>query len=114
MNMLKFIVLLISAGAATSALACDYPPLVTIPSGTDATMEELVATQAGIQEYMGAMEEYLTCVDDELTAAGDGAPAEYRAIQLSRYNAAIAEMEAIAADFNTEVQAFRAANPDAG
>ena len=114
MNMLKFIVLLISAGAATSALACDYPPLVTIPSGTNATMEELVATQAGIQEYMGAMEEYLTCVDDELTAAGDGAPAEYRAIQLSRYNAAIADMEAIAADFTTEVQVFRAANPAPG
>lgn len=114
MNTLRFFVLLVAAGAAGSTLACDYPPLVTIPSGADATMEELLTAQAGVREYMAAMEEYLACVNDELTAAGDDAPTEYKSIMLSRHNAAVAEMEAVAADFNEEVQAYREANPDAG
>ena len=114
MNSLRFFVLLMVAGATTSALACDYPPLVSIPEGADATMEELLTAQAGVREYMAAMEAYLACVDDELTAAGDDAPAEFRTIMESRYNAAVAEMEAVAAGFNEEIQAYREANPDAG
>ena len=65
-------------------------------------------------EYMASMNEYLDCVNDELTAAGDDASAEYKAIMLSRHNAAVAEMETVAEDFNLEVQAYREANPEEG
>jgi hypothetical protein len=77
-------------------------------------MDDLLAAQGSIREYMASMNEYLDCTNDELTAAGDDAPAEYKAIMLSRHNAAIEEMEAIAADFNVEVQAYREANPEGG
>ena len=114
MNTLRFLVLLFAAGAAASALACDYPPLISIPAGADATMEELLTAQADVRTYMEAMEVYLTCVNDELAAAGDDAPAEYKSIMFSRHNAAVTEMESVAADFNEEVQAYKEANPDAG
>ena len=77
-------------------------------------MEELLTAQAGVREYLAQMETYLACIDDELTAAGIDAPTEYRALMESRYNTAVAEMEAVAADFNEEIQAYREANPDAG
>jgi len=114
MNTLRFLVLLFAGGAATSALACDYPPLISIPAGEDATMEELLTAQADVRTYMEAMEVYLTCVNDELAAAGDDAPAEYKSIMFSRHNAAVTEMESVAEDFNEEVQAYKEANPDAG
>ncbi len=114
MNTLRFLIALLASCGAASALACDYPPLVTIPTGEEATMEELLTAQAGVKDYMAAMEVYLACVNNELSAAGDDAPAEYKSVMFSRHNAAVAEMEAIAASFNEEVQAFKEANPDSG
>ncbi|MBH97629.1 MAG: hypothetical protein CMM56_04155 [Rhodospirillaceae bacterium] len=112
MNVLRFLILLFAVSSGVSAQECDYPPLVSIPSGADSTMDELLAAQGAIREYMASMNEYMDCVDAELTAAGDDAPEEYKAIMLSRYNAAVAEMETIASDFNVEVQAYREANPE--
>jgi len=114
MNVLRFLIPLFIVSSVASAQDCDYPPLVSIPSGADSTMDDLLAAQGSIREYMASMNEYLDCVNDELTAAGDDAPAEYKAIMLSRHNAAVAEMETVAEDFNLEVQAYREANPEEG
>ena len=114
MNALRFLVLLFAVSSAASAQECDHPPLVSIPDGASSTMDDLLAAQGSIREYMASMNEYLDCTNDELTAAGDDAPAEYKAIMLSRHNAAIEEMEAVASDFNLEVQAYREANPEGG
>ena len=112
MKMLRFLILLVSSGTTAAAIACEYPPLVNIPAGVDATMEELLTAQTGIRTYMEAMEAYLTCLDDESSAAGADAPEEYKSIMSNRYNTAIAEMEAVAEDFNVEVQAYRDANSE--
>jgi len=112
MKMLKFLLVLVAGSAATSTLACDYPPLITVPDGQSSTMEELITAQTAVRTYITGMEAYLECVNAELDAAGDDAPAEYKAIMFSRHNAAVAEMEAIAASFNEQVQAYKEANPD--
>ena len=112
MNTLRFVMVLAVTSAGT-ALACDYPPLVAIPDGETATMDELLAAQNSVREYMTAMEAYLACVNDEREAAGEDAPADYNAIMVSRHNYAVSEMEAVAESFNEQVQAFRAANPEA-
>ena len=112
MKMLRFLILLVSSGTTAAAIACEYPPLVNIPAGVDATMEELLTAQTGIRTYMEAMETYLACLDDESSAAGADAPAVYKLIMESRHNSAVAEMEAVAADFNVEVQAYRDANSE--
>jgi hypothetical protein len=113
MNSLKFLLFAISSGAAVTSVACDYPPLIAIPDGPSSTMEELITAQGSVREYIAGMEAYLACVNEEIDAAGDNAPAEYKAVMFSRHNAAVAEMEAVASSFNEQVQAYKETNPDA-
>ena len=107
-------VIILAVSFVGTSFACEYPPLVAVPSGEDATMEELLATQAQIREYMTAMEEYLVCVNEETEAAGDNAPEVYGQIMATRHNSAVLEMETVAESFNSQVQAFQAANPETG
>ncbi len=112
MKLLKFLLVLVAGGSAGVSLACDYPALITVPDGQSSTMEELITAQGGVRTYIAGMEAYLACVNEELDAAGENAPAEYKAIMFSRHNAAVAEMEAVAAAFNEQVQAYKEANPE--
>jgi hypothetical protein len=91
--------------------ACENPTMVAVPDGGNATMEELLAVQEQVKTYMGAMETYLACLNEELEAGGDDAPAEFKSLMVTRHNSAVTEMETIAAAFNQQVQAFKAANP---
>jgi hypothetical protein len=70
----------------------------------------MVAAQESVRGYMESMDTYLTCVNEELAAAGDDAPDEFKAIMVSRHNAAVAEMEAVAESWNEERTAFLEAN----
>ncbi len=89
------------------AAACEYPPLVTIPTGSEATLDEMLEAQTEVRTYVEAMEVYLACVAEELTAGGEDAPEEFKSIMSSRHNAAMAELEAVAALFNEQIQAYR-------
>lgn len=100
-----------AACGAAGASACDNPTMVTLPDGQTATMEQLLDAQGKVKAYMAAMEEYLACLNDELEAAGEDAPAEFKSSMVTRHNTAVTEMETVAAAFNTQVQAYRAANP---
>ena len=98
---------------AIPALACDNPPLVVVPDGETATMEELVAVQSEIQAYMAAMETYIGCVDAELEdAGGEDSPSLYQSLMVTRHNQGVEEMELIAEAFNEQVRAYREANPE--
>jgi hypothetical protein len=94
-----------------AAAACDDPPPVAIPDGRTSTMQEMLAAQAEVMAYQAAMNEYLACLDQEIAAEGERAPGEFKSLMASRYNAAVAEMEGVAAAFNEQIQAFRLANP---
>lgn len=98
------------AGAA--ALACETPAMVEVPDGATATTEQMVQAREAVTEYVAAMEEYLVCVDEEMQVAGDDAPEEFKSLMIQRYNAAVSEMETVAAAFNEELREFRAANPE--
>jgi hypothetical protein len=92
--------------------ACDYPEAVNVPDGRNASKEEMVAGQQAVKAYMTAMEEYLDCLDSETNASGEEPTEEQRKILVSRHNAAVDEMETLAASFNEQVRAYRAANPN--
>jgi vacuolar-type H+-ATPase subunit H len=94
--------------------ACDYPSKVDIPSGMTATKEDMLQGQRDVKAYVAAMEEYLECiVTDEKIARSEMDDIESEAEQQredmlnKKYNAAVDDMETIAATFNTEVQAYR-------
>jgi hypothetical protein len=57
------------------------------------------------------MGQYLACIDAETDTQGEKAPNEYKALMINRHNAAVTEMEGVAAAFNTQIKAWKAANP---
>ncbi|HJR69946.1 MAG TPA: hypothetical protein VKA43_07885 [Gammaproteobacteria bacterium] len=105
------VVAAVAMGFATASVACEQPTAVAVPDGKTSTREEMLAGQAQIRAYQTAMDQFLACIDGELTAEGEQAPEEFKALMVSRHNAAVAEMEGVAAAFNEQLRAFRAANP---
>lgn len=105
------IVAAIGVWYATAASACENPAAVAIPDGKSSTMEQMLAAQADVKTYQAAMAEFLACIDAELEAEGEKAPEEFKSLMVARHNAAVAEMEGVAAAFNDQIKAYRAANP---
>ncbi len=116
MNKMIRIVLSISlVFAVQSAFACDYPQRVLVPNGNIATKEEMVEGQRGVKKYVAEMETYLECILEEEKQARDAIndlspedEQEREDVVNKKYNAAVDEMERLAAQFNAEVQAYRA------
>lgn len=105
------LVAVIAVGYAATGLACENPQAVTIPDGKSSTLEQMLAAQGQVKTYQAAMAEFLACIDAELEAQGEDAPEEFKSLMVSRHNAAVAEMEGVAAAFNDQIKAYRAANP---
>lgn len=101
----------IAAAASGIATACENPPIITVPDGATATMDQLLQAQAEVKGYIAAMETYLACLTEELSSAGENAPAEFKSMMATRHDTAVSEMEAVAQAFNDQVKAYRAANP---
>jgi hypothetical protein len=111
MRALTFSCLAIVSSCAFAAAACDNPSIPKIPEGKSATMDQLLAAQGEVKAYMAAMETFLSCIDAEAASKGDDAPADYKTLMVTRHNTAVTEMETLAASFNEQVKAFKAANP---
>jgi hypothetical protein len=97
------------------ALACDYPEHTSIPNGATATKEEMIAGQKGVKKFMAEMEAYLACIADEdkEQRAGIEEPdpiveAQRDEMLVKKHNAAVEDMEKVAAAFNEEVRAYKA------
>jgi hypothetical protein len=101
----------VASGYAFAAAACDNPAAVAIPDGKASTMDQMLAAQAQVKAYQAAMNEFLACIDSELQAEGEQAPEDFKSLMVARHNAAVAEMEGVAAAFNDQIKAYRAANP---
>lgn len=100
---------------AQGVLACDYPDRVLVPNGNTATKEEMVEGQRGVKKYVADMETYLECIVEEERIARDAMGSlaadqeqEREDMLNKKYNAAVDEMERLAAQFNAEVQAYKA------
>jgi len=114
-NFIKIICSISIVIGAQSALACDYPERVTVPNGTTATKDDMLQGQRGVKKFVADMEVYLECiVEEEKTARAsivDISPEDEQQredLLNKKYNAGVGEMERIAAQFNVEVQAYRA------
>ncbi len=116
--MTKIIKLICSASilfVTQSALACDYPTRILIPNGSTATKDDMLTGQRGVKTYVGEMEAYLECILEEekvaIAAIDDMEPEveqQRQDMMNKKYNAAVDEMERVAAQFNAEVQAYKA------
>jgi hypothetical protein len=111
MRVLTSCTVVAAAVCGFAAAACENPAAVAIPDGKSSTMDQMLAAQAQVKAYQTAMNEFLACIDSELEAEGEQAPEEFKSLMVSRHNAAVAEMEGVAAAFNEQIRAYRAANP---
>lgn len=100
--------------AQTGFAACDYPKKVDIPNGTTASEEEMLEGQNGVKQFVADMEAYLDCIVAEEKAAREAiddlepeAEQQREDLLTKKYNAAVEDMEKVAARFNAQVQAFR-------
>ena len=46
-------------------LACEYPERPTLPDGSTASKEQMIAAQTSVKEFLAAVDEYLTCIEQE-------------------------------------------------
>jgi hypothetical protein len=88
---------------ATTALACEMPPLVAIPA-KDKVGDQGAAIRDATKVYFDAMKAYTDCVQAELKAAGgDAAPKLTKTVLIARNNAAVAEADAVKKQFEANV-----------
>jgi hypothetical protein len=111
---------LMALGAPAQA-ACVYPQAPTsLPNGSKATKEEMLAAQTEVKAYSKEVQEvYLPCLDkekDEQVAALDSMDPDYtakkvaiEAMQVKKHNAALDELTALANNWGQELKAFSAA-----
>jgi cyclophilin family peptidyl-prolyl cis-trans isomerase len=92
--------------AARLADDCVLPAPPTIPNGTAATMEQMVAGQSQVKEFVAAGEVYLAClakvIDNKERTADD------RNAAIGEHNRMVSAMEQSASDFNAQIRAFKA------
>jgi hypothetical protein len=113
------IVPVLLAMAATAQAACVYPQAPqSLPNGNQASEAEMKAANAQVKEYSKAVQEvYLPCLEQEKNesiAALDNMDPEYttkktslEAMQAKKHNAALDELQAFAARWNSEIKAFK-------
>jgi hypothetical protein len=107
------------AMSATAEAACVYPQAPqSLPNGNKATEADMKAANAQVKEYSKTVQEvYLPCLEQEKAeaiSALDSTDAEYAAkkasiesIQAKKHNAALDELQALAARWNGEIKAFK-------
>jgi len=102
--------------SAPFALACDYPARPkTLPNGTTATKEEMLAGVKLIAEYQKNMETYLDCIDADETVAiqaldddeNEDGKQQRKTMFDKKYNAAVEEQTRIVEQFNAEIRAYK-------
>jgi hypothetical protein len=102
------------------ALACDYPDRPSMPDGSTASKDELLAAKTAVQTYVSAVDEYLTCIEseeNETIAALDNPSQE----ELQRRNdminkkfdAANEEKAMVGEQFNQQIRAYNKKVQDA-
>lgn len=122
-TLMKFLLPLtaIATLAAGSAYAeCTKPEgKVSIPNGSKATKDEMIATQRAVKAYDAAVKEFGSCLlaeqDGEIAKGGDKLTQEQRDKIVERYtkqiNEEVDKVQKVADKFNAEVKAFKAKNP---
>ena len=112
----KFSVACLFALAAPLSFACDYPERPSIPDGSSASKEEMIAAKNDVTAWMTGVDDYLTCLESAEKEAvqklenPDPADLERRDQMLSKkFDAANEQKALVGEEFNQQVRAYNAA-----
>jgi hypothetical protein len=102
--------------AAPVSFAGDYPERPSIPDGSTASKDELIAAKEGVATFLAGVDDYLTCIESdekEAVAALESADADdlKRRDEMlsSKFDAANEEKALVGEQFNQQVRAYNAA-----
>jgi len=110
---------LVLGSAVSMADDCTAPAIPDLPEGATATLQQMLDGQAAVKAYQASNTEYRSCLEPriaaaEVAASGDSpGPELVEALQTlnDQYNASVSAEEELAGQFNTELKAYKAANP---
>ena len=113
--------LLLTTLAASSAYAdCNYPKAPgTIPDGKTAALEDMLAANKAVKAYNADMEIYLGCIKKEVEESiarqnetlSEDQKKQMAAVWQQRNNAAVDELDSVAARLNEQIRVYKAAHP---
>jgi hypothetical protein len=89
------------------------PEKPSIVDGTSATMEELVANSQEVKSYIGDVDSFLDCYDTFMQSSGfSELPQNEKLVYANAMDSILEARNAIGPEFNAQVEAFRAAQPE--
>lgn len=102
--------LLGSQAFAQAGADCISPAEVQIPAGATASLDDMLAAQSAVRDFMSDMDAFLECINSAIEAQGEETPAEVSQALVARHNQAVDSMELLASRFNEERIAYQEAN----
>jgi hypothetical protein len=82
------------------------PELPALPDGTKATLDEMMAGQKKVKEFVAAGDTYLKCLTKVIDSKDR--PIEERNAAVNEHNRMVGAMEQTAAGFNDQIKKFKA------
>ena len=119
MLMTGFAIVSLAAAAAAQA-DCTYPRAPErMPDGSTASLDDMKAAKGQVEKYNKDMEAYLACIklehDDSVAKQGSALSEDQKkqmALMYAQKNdAAVDELQSVAARFNDQVKAYKAKHP---
>lgn len=114
-NLIKIPAAIFALTLPALAFTCDYPERPTLPDGSTAAKEDMIAAQSDVKAFLASVDEYLTCIEQEEKAALEalGEPDEEtikRRDELlsKRFDAANEEKFLFGEQWNQQVRAYNA------
>ena len=124
-NLMKAVAATVLFALPAAGFACDYPERPTMPDGSTAPKEDMIAAQSAVKAFLAAVDEYLICIDQEEKDAIDAMPevdeSDEEAVKLreeeikrrdqllsKRFDAANEEKFLFGEQWNQQVRAYNA------
>ena len=113
-NIIRLISTTLLLALTSAGFACDYPAKFDMPNGMTATKEDMLSGQRNVKQFVANMELYLECIvaqEKESRSQADNIEPEEEQLREDllnkKYNAAVDDMEIVAANFNAAVQSYK-------
>lgn len=115
---LNAVILGMGLAAAQAFAGCDYPTAPgKFPDGNQASKDEMIAAKKVVVQYNNDMTAYLDCIqkefDEKVAGLANATPeqkAEMQKMQDQKHDAAVDELQAVAARFNEQLRTWKAKN----
>ncbi len=120
-NLIRAVAAAALLAAPAIGLACEYPERPTLPDGSTASKEEMIAAQTAVKAFLASVDEYLDCIEQEEKDAiaalenPDEETIKRRDELLSkRFDAANEEKFLFGEKWNQQVRAYNARKSEQG